>query len=98
MKSTAAESGQLSPEEQALASWLAQELVDRRLGAAASLFLEGLRPLNFVASQVVAFFSPVVKIISDQTKIDQFQQMLEKREAIPYILAEIHQLEEARRG
>lgn len=88
----------LTPEERELARWLARELVERRLGAPGLFLLEGLRPMNFVLSQAVAFFSPVVKFISDQSKIDQFQEMLEKRESIPYICEEIHQLEEARRG
>jgi hypothetical protein len=88
----------LTPAECELARWLARELVERRLGAPALFLLEGIRPLNFVLSQVLAFFSPIINIIRDQSKIDQFQELLEKRESIPYICNEIHQLEEARRG
>lgn len=88
----------LTDGERELARWLARELVERRLGGPALFLLESLTPMNFVMSQVMAFFSPVIKILSDQSKIDRFQEMLEKREAIPYICAEIHQLEEARHG
>ncbi len=89
---------QLSAAECELARWLARELVERRLGAPALFMLESLRPLNFVISQAMAFLSPIIKIVSDQSKIDQFQELLEKRESIPYICNEIHQLEEVRRG
>jgi len=88
----------LTDAERELAQWLARELVERRLGGPALFLLDSLTPMNFVMSQLMAFFTPVIKILSDQSKIDRFQEMLEKREAIPYICAEIHQLEEARHG
>ncbi len=88
----------LTDSERELAQWLARELVERRLGGPALFLLDSLTPMNFVMSQLMAFFTPVIKILSDQSKIDRFQEMLEKREAIPYICAEIHQLEEARHG
>lgn len=91
-------SATLTDAERELARWLARELVDRRLGGPALFLLDSLTPMNFVLSQVMAFFSPVINILSDQSKIDRFQEMLEKREAIPYICVEIHQLEEARHG
>jgi hypothetical protein len=88
----------ITEEEAQLVLGFAKALVDRRLAVPATFLLEGLRPLNFVMSQGVAFLSPVVKIIHDQSRIDLIQDLLEKREAIPYILKVIQQLEEARRG
>lgn len=85
-------------EETALVHSLAAGIVDRRLGAPAAFLLESLQPMNFVISQALAFFLPIVSIVYDRSKIAPLQELLEKREAIPYILKVIHQLEEARRG
>lgn len=60
--------------------------------------LEGMRPMNFVMSQGMVFFSPLVKILFESAHFDQIQEMLEKREAIPYIIELIEIEEEASRG
>jgi hypothetical protein len=88
----------LSAEERALAEALAREVVARGLAVPVGLLLEGVTPMNFVLSQALAFFSPVIRIVCEQPKFAQFQEMLEKRATIPYILKAIQQLEEARRG
>lgn len=87
-----------SLEDQALLASLAKGVVDRGLAVPATMMLEGAVPINFVLSQALAFFSPVVKIIYNSPQIDRVQELLEKREAIPYILKTINELEEARRG
>jgi hypothetical protein len=95
---TAAEPHPFTPEDEALLRGLARAVVDRGLAVPASLMLEGAVPMNFVLSQALAFFSPVVKIVYNSWQIDRFQELLEKRDAIPYILRAINELEEARRG
>jgi len=85
-------------EDEALLRKLAHAVVERGLALPASLLLEGAVPINFVLSQALAFFSPVVKILYNSPQIDRVQELLEKREAIPYILRTINELEEARRG
>lgn len=87
-----------NPEDEALLRGMAKAVVDRGLALPASLVLEGAVPVNFVLSQALAFFAPVVKIIYNSWQIDRFQELLEKRDAIPYILRAINELEEARRG
>lgn len=64
----------------------AQELVQRRLSAAAIFMLESAIPLNFILSQGMVFFSPVVKILFEGRRYDAVQALLEKRETIPYIV------------
>lgn len=87
-----------SAEDEVLLRKLAQAVVERGLALPATLMLEGAVPINFVLSQALAFFSPVVKILYNSPQIDRVQELLEKREAIPYILRTINELEEARRG
>jgi hypothetical protein len=87
-----------TPEDEALLRGMAKAVVDRGLALPASLVLEGAVPVNFILSQALAFFAPVVKIIYNSWQIDRVQELLEKRDAIPYILRAINELEEARRG
>ncbi len=95
---TGPEQAGLSDEERRLARRFAEEVVDRRLTAAAVFFLEGMRPMNFILSQGMLFFSPLVNIVFDGATFDKIQEMLDKREAIPYIIELIEQLDEARRA
>jgi hypothetical protein len=64
----------------------AGELVQRRLSAAAIFMLESAIPMNFVLSQGMVFFSPVVKIVFEGRTYDRVRELLEKRETIPYIV------------
>jgi hypothetical protein len=64
----------------------AQDLVQRRLSAAAIFMLESAIPMNFVLSQGMVFLSPVVKIVFEGRTYDAIQGLLEKRETIPYIV------------
>jgi hypothetical protein len=84
----------LTQEELKLMEHFAREIYERKLSAPAIFFLEGIRPMNFILSQGLVFFSPLVKIIFDRSKIDQVQELLEKREAIPYIIDLIEKFDE----
>ena len=85
----------LSERERELARRFAQAIVHRGLSAPALLFLEGAKPLNFVLSMGMAFFSPLVRIFAEGKDYCQVQEMLEERESIPYIIRYIEQLDEA---
>ncbi len=88
----------LTQAEKDLAATFAREICERRLQAAAIFTLEGLRPMNFIMSQTMVFFSPLVKIVFDGAKIDQIHELLEKREAIPYIIDLIEKFDEDSSG
>ena len=73
-----------------IAGWLAE----RRLAAAALLFLESVKPLNFVGSQFMFFFEPVVKaflpgagysrfasLMEDRSRVEEFLRMIERADA-----------------
>jgi hypothetical protein len=88
----------LNDEEKELAELFANEIVKRNLTAPAIFMMECFRPMNFVISQSMVFFSPMVKIIFNGAKYDKVQELLEKRGAIPYIIRLIEQLDEKKRG
>lgn len=63
-----------------------QEVVDRRMTVPAAMLLETCRPLNFVGSQLLVFFSPLMKIALGVQAQDDFARFLERRGSIDYLL------------
>lgn len=79
----------LSTEEEELLNRLAQEIVKRRLEAIAITFLESVKYLNFIGSQVMLFFKPIVDTIFPAQTYDKVQKILEKRGSIEYLIQSI---------
>jgi hypothetical protein len=78
---------ELSAEERTMLDELAAGLARRRLTAAALFFLESHRPLQFVASQVMVFFQPVVQILwRDPRRWERLQAVLAKRGSVELLL------------
>lgn len=62
---------------------LADAIVRRHLGTPALFFLESMRPLGFVASQMMVFVRPMVALVwSDPGRYDQLARVLEERGSI----------------
>ena len=77
----------LSAEERAMLDELAAGIAKRRLTAAALFFLESHRPLQFVASQVMVFFQPLIQIIwRDPRRWEGIQAVLAKRGSVELLL------------
>jgi hypothetical protein len=87
----------LLPEEEELIARFATEVVQRRMSAAAIFFFESLRPMNFILSQGMLFFSPLMQLLLRGSTFDRVQALLEKRAALPAIVEGIERLEEERR-
>lgn len=72
--------GQLSPDDLAMLDELADAIVVRRLGTPALFFLESMRPLGFVGSQLMIVLRPIVAIAwPAPRRWDQLQRVLEVR-------------------
>ena len=76
----------LTPEQIELFERLAARVVKLRLTVPAVLFLESVRPLNFVGSQVMVFFAPMVHALFTARDYDRLQAALERRETIGYLV------------
>jgi hypothetical protein len=63
-----------------------QEVVRRRMTVPAVMLLETCRPLNYVGSQLLVFFSPLMKIALGTQAQDDFARFLERRGSIDYLL------------
>jgi hypothetical protein len=73
----------ISDEDRALLDELADGIASRRLGTAALFFLESVKPLGFVSSQLMVFLQPIVQIVwSNPHRYERLMHLLEKRGSI----------------
>ena len=81
------EEADLTEDERTLLDELADGIARRRLTSAAMFFLESMKPMGYVGSQMMIFLRPMVSVVwSNPTRWDQLQQVLEKRGSIELLL------------
>ncbi|MDQ7778710.1 MAG: hypothetical protein RDV41_03240 [Planctomycetota bacterium] len=83
----------LKPEEIELLDRLAKGIVRRRMTAPAVLFLESVRPLNFIGSQAMTFFMPIVNLVFNTAELEKIAAVLERRKSIPSLIDSIERCE-----
>jgi hypothetical protein len=83
----AVDSGPVEPTERQmeLVDIVCKAVVRRGMIVPALMALEMSRPLNFVASQAMHFFRPIVSVILDGPSIGEFATFLEQRGSIEYL-------------
>ena len=78
---------ELSDDDLEMLDSLADGIVSRRLTPAALFFLESMKPLGFVTSQVMHFFRPIVQAVwTSPLRYDQLARVLERRGSIELLL------------
>lgn len=74
-----------------------REVVKRGMATPATLFLESTRPLNYVGSQTMVFFEPVMRTVLRHPEAwSRFSEILEHRGSIEYLCKRIDELENER--
>ncbi len=81
----------LPAEEDAVLDKLARKAVERGMAVPAILFLESIKPLNFIASQVMVFFEPIVQTVFNIKDYDTLRTALERRESVEILLLKIEE-------
>lgn len=94
---------ELAVEERELLRKIAQKVVDMRMTVPAILFLESVKPLNYIGSQVMVFFEPFVGALFrfrtmnmsglQLNEYDLFRRMMEKRDNVERLLQKIEELD-----
>ncbi len=77
---------ELTDSQRKLLDKLADRVVKLRMTVPAILFLESVRPMNYIGSQVMVFFAPVVRGFFGLPEWDELRLVLERRESIAYFL------------
>jgi hypothetical protein len=64
----------------------------------AVLFLESMGPMNFLGSQALHFFTPLLDVVFPQRDIERIAQLLERRDTLSRLATLIDSRAEARRA
>ncbi len=83
------EADELTAEERELLDRLALAVVRRGMAAPATMLLDSVRPMNFIGSQALAFFEPLLAAVFDPARCEQCRQLIAKRDAIPALIKTI---------
>lgn len=85
----------VSPEEisqerkEEIISKLAKGIVKRRMTAPAIMFLESIKPINYIGSQLLIFLEPVILAIFPISQYREVAVILEERDSIEHIIRAI---------
>lgn len=79
----------LTPRQEEILERLASKVVEWRMAVPAVLFLESVKPLNYVGSQVLVFFAPIVNTVFTIKDYDEFVALMEERGSIELLLKRI---------
>lgn len=88
------ESKHLHEQEIVLVERLANFVIKRRMAEPAIMFLETIRPLNFIGSQAMVFFKPILTAFFSPKDYEKLTQILEKRESIDILIEKIKKTNE----
>lgn len=77
----------LSAEDVALLERVADAVIGRRMSAPTLLFLESMGPMNFLGSQALHFFTPLLDVVFPQRDIARVALLLERRDTLARLAA-----------
>jgi hypothetical protein len=72
----------LSIEDLALLERVAEAVVQRGMAAPAVVFLESVGPMNFLGSQALHFFTPILEVVFPQRDVERVALLLERRDTL----------------
>jgi hypothetical protein len=79
--------------QRAVVERVCRAIVRRRLTTPALMCLEMARPLNYLGSQAMHFFAPLVAVVVDAQGYRQFAEFLEHRGSVDFLCRQIETLE-----
>lgn len=88
----------LSAEDLALLERVAAAVVAREMAVPAVMFLESVGPMNFLGSQALHFFTPILEIVFPQRDMERVALLLERRDTLSRLASLIERQAEVRRS
>jgi ASC-1-like (ASCH) protein len=79
----------LNDHEMGLLDKVARKVVRWKMAVPAIIALESVKPMNYIGSQAMVFFEPMVQAVFNFREYDTFRIMMEKRETIEILLQRI---------
>jgi hypothetical protein len=83
----------LAPRQEEILDKIAAKVVQWKMAVPAIMFLESVKPLSYIGSQVMVFFEPFVHALFNLPEYNEFQQMMEKRENVERLLQRIEKFD-----
>ncbi len=75
---------------------IAKRIIDMRMTVPAILFLESMKPLSFIGSQIMVFFQPIFRTFFSIREYDEVALMLEERENVEKLILSIEKADSER--
>jgi hypothetical protein len=72
----------LTAEDIALLERAADTIATRGMATPAIMFLESLGPMNFLGSQALHFFTPILSVVFPQRDVERVAALLERRDTL----------------
>ncbi len=88
----------LSDDDVALLERVADTVIGRRMASPALLFLESMGPMNFLGSQALHFFTPLLDVVFPQRDIERVALLLERRDTLARLAAIIESRADAQQA
>ena len=83
----------ISQSDRELISSLAQKIVGHGMAVPAIFFLEMVKYMSFVGSQLMVFFGPVITVFIQSESYYKITHLLEDRQNIEFLMFEIERIE-----
>ena len=81
------ENQSLAVEDVQLLERIADVIVNRRMTAPATMFLESMGPMNFLGSQALHFLTPILDCAFNTKEVEQVARLLERRDTVTCLIA-----------
>ena len=82
----------ISQSDRKLISDLAQKIVKHGMAVPAILFLEMVKYMSFIGSQLMVFFGPVITVFIQSQSYYRITHLLEERQNVEFLILEIQLL------
>ena len=76
-------------DEDRILNRVAERVVRWKMAVPAIMFLETVKPLNYIGAQTMVFFEPIVQTIFNFKDYDTFRRAMERRENVERLLQKI---------
>lgn len=82
----------LTPKQEEILEKVARKVVRWQMGVPAIMFLETIKPLSFIGSQVLVFLDPFVKSIFNLADYGEYTKLMEDRRNVELLIRKIEDM------
>jgi len=81
--------GKITPEQDEVLDKVAKKVVQKRMTVPALMFIESVKPLNFIGAQLMVFFEPIVQSLFEFKSYNIFREAIENRDNVEILMQKI---------